>query len=197
MNGEFDAEQITALFEKLSSKLAAENLTAQMFVVGGAAISLAYDHRRVTRDIDAYFVPATQLRKIISSVGKESNLNPNWLNDAAKGFLPGTDNHAQTVFSSDFLTVKVGSPKYLLAMKLYSSRFERDPDDAVLLAQHLKLETEAELFDVVTSYYPPEQINVKTKYFIQIVADQLRQNRHNFTVTTTDLSRNPDRGLTY
>lgn len=197
MKSELDAELITSLFEKLSSKLEAENITAEMFVVGGAAMSLAYDNRRITRDIDAYFVPASKLRDIILSVGKEANLHPDWLNDAAKGFLPGTDDEATTVFSSEFLTVKVSSPKYLLAMKLYASRTESDFDDAVLLAKHLKLETEAELFDVVTSYYPPERVNVKTKYFIQEIIAYLPQNQHGFTVTTTDPTHNHDRGIAY
>jgi hypothetical protein len=49
--------------------------------------------------------------------------------DAAKSFLPGPA--SRTVFQSNFLLVRVASPEYLLAMKLYSGRAERDFDDAV------------------------------------------------------------------
>jgi hypothetical protein len=55
------------------------------------------------------------------------------LNDAAKGFMPGGDDSPVTVFESEWLTVLAPSPEYLLAMKLFASRGERDLEDAAVL----------------------------------------------------------------
>ncbi len=53
-----DAEGVQALFQQLSDRLDAVGVHAQLYVVGGAAMALAYDSSRLTRDVDALFVPA-------------------------------------------------------------------------------------------------------------------------------------------
>jgi hypothetical protein len=44
-------------FTALGDRLARRGVVADVFVVGGAAMALAYDVSRVTRDVDARFVP--------------------------------------------------------------------------------------------------------------------------------------------
>ncbi len=44
-------------FTALGERLARRGVVADVFVVGGAAMALAYDATRVTRDVDATFVP--------------------------------------------------------------------------------------------------------------------------------------------
>lgn len=56
--GQLDADGVRALFQELSDRLAAAGVSAQLFVVGGAAMALAYDRDRLTRYVDALFVPA-------------------------------------------------------------------------------------------------------------------------------------------
>jgi hypothetical protein len=46
-----------AAFDALSSELAHREVRGRLFVVGGAAMALAYAARRVTRDVDAIFEP--------------------------------------------------------------------------------------------------------------------------------------------
>lgn len=128
-----DATNIHKLFTELSEHLAARGQSAQLFVVGGAAMALAYDARRTTRDIDAVFEPSTVVREIAAVIGRNHGLQDDWLNDAAKGFMPGNDESPRTVFASDSLLVQVPSPEYLLAMKIHSGRGQRDIDDAVHL----------------------------------------------------------------
>lgn len=55
--GTLDAAKVLTLFHELSDRLADAGVSAQLFVVGGAAMALAYDDGRVTRDVDALFVP--------------------------------------------------------------------------------------------------------------------------------------------
>lgn len=63
-SGQLDADGVRALFHELSDRLAVARVTAQLFVVGGAAMALAYDRDRLTRDVDALFVPAPEVRRI-------------------------------------------------------------------------------------------------------------------------------------
>jgi len=60
-NGTLDAERVRGLFLELSDRLAACGVTAQLFVVGGAAMALAYEPGRLTRDVDGVFVPAPEV----------------------------------------------------------------------------------------------------------------------------------------
>lgn len=135
--GALDAARVLALFQELSDRLADTGVSAQLFVVGGAAMALAYDDGRVTRDVDALFVPAPEVRQIAEDMSIAHGLEPDWLNDAAKGFLPGDDVSPRTVFESESLLAQVPSPQYLLAMKLHASRDERDLDDAAVLFNRL------------------------------------------------------------
>lgn len=41
----------------MRSRLVRRGVVADLFIVGGAAMALAYDRTRVTRDVDAMFVP--------------------------------------------------------------------------------------------------------------------------------------------
>ena len=132
-----DADAIHELFEDLSHRLATTGAHAQLFVVGGAAMALAYDRQRATQDVDAAFEPSDVVRDLTALIAQERGLEDDWLNDAAKGFLPGADEHPRTVFESASLLVQVASPEYLLAMKLHASRDERDLDDAALLFNRL------------------------------------------------------------
>jgi hypothetical protein len=67
------------------------------YVVRGAAIALAFDTRRSTRDIDAVFEPKAAIYEAAAEVSQQLELPPGWLNDAVKGFLAGEDPHAAPV----------------------------------------------------------------------------------------------------
>ena len=53
----FGRAEMERAFTALGERLARRGVVADVFVVGGAAMALAYDATRVTRDIDATFVP--------------------------------------------------------------------------------------------------------------------------------------------
>jgi hypothetical protein len=88
-------EDIRALLDALSAELAARRARAELFLVGGAALAVAYDAARATRDLDAVFVPADVVRQAAAAVAEREGLGQDWLNDAVKGFLPGPDPDAQ------------------------------------------------------------------------------------------------------
>ncbi|MFT3971488.1 MAG: DUF6036 family nucleotidyltransferase [Micropruina sp.] len=166
-----------ALFQELSDRLARAGVSAQLFVVGGAAMALAYDDGRMTRDVDALFVPAPEVRQIAEEMSTAHGLEPDWLNDAAKGFLPGDDQNPATVFESESLLVQVPSPEYLLAMKLHASRDDRDLDDAVVLFNRLGYTSTQDCIDLLTQTYPLGQLLPRHRYLAEEVADRAKAAR--------------------
>ncbi|GGM35211.1 DUF6036 family nucleotidyltransferase [Microbacterium saperdae] len=168
--GQLDADGVLALFQELSDRLAAAGVSAQLFVVGGAAMALAYDRGRLTRDVDALFVPAPEVRRIAEEMSGPHGLEPDWLNDAAKGFLPGADDHPRTVFESESLLVQVPSPSYLLAMKLHASRDERDLNDAAILFNRLGYTSAQDCIDLLTATYPTSQLLPRHRYIAEDIA---------------------------
>ena len=81
-------EDIRELLDDLSQELAARGARAELFLVGGAALAVAYDATRSTRDLDAVFVPSDVVRQAAAAVADREGLAEDWLNDAVKGFLP-------------------------------------------------------------------------------------------------------------
>lgn len=172
-----DAATVRQLFQELSDRLAAQGQRAQLFVVGGAAMALEYEPGRLTRDVDALFVPASEVRQAASAMSAAHGLEPDWLNDAAKGFLPGPDEHPRTVFESEALLVQVPSPEYLLAMKLHASRDERDLDDAASLFVRLGYGTGQQAVDLLAATYPVDQLLPRHRYIAEDIAERARKLR--------------------
>ena len=52
-----DRQAIEEAFRQLGDRLARRGVIADIYIFGGAAMALAYDARRATRDIDAVFKP--------------------------------------------------------------------------------------------------------------------------------------------
>jgi hypothetical protein len=52
-----DRKAIVHALTRLGERLARRGLVADVYVFGGAAMALAYDARRSTRDLDAVFKP--------------------------------------------------------------------------------------------------------------------------------------------
>ena len=61
MSARFDRHGLRVALEALGAELARQGLGGELFVVGGAAIALAYDRARLTRDVDAVFEPKARV----------------------------------------------------------------------------------------------------------------------------------------
>lgn len=129
----FSEGEIRRLLTLLDRELAAVGVVGELFLVGGAAMALAYDRSRATRDLDAVFEPKAVLYDAAHRIAEREGLPADWLNDAVKGFLPGPDPAATVALELPALRVRVASPGYLFALKAAASRAERDADDLLLL----------------------------------------------------------------
>ena len=73
-------------------------------------MALAYDARRATVDGDATFLPAVEVRQAARRVADQLGLEPDWLNDGAKAFMPGNDPEQVSVYEGNNLSVAAASP---------------------------------------------------------------------------------------
>jgi hypothetical protein len=162
-----DRREILDAFEALSARLAARGVRGNVFVVGGAAMILAYGIRRATRDVDAVFEPKLEVYAAAADVAPGLGLPPDWLNDAVKGFLPGEDEASIPVFEGVGLQVSAASARYLLGLKLLAARPEQDADDIRALYQVLKLKTAEAGLALVRDMYPDARIPPKTRFMLE------------------------------
>ena len=163
----FGQQELIEAFELLDEELGEMGIRAELFVVGGAAMAIAYDTRRTTPDVDAIFAPSAAVREAAGIVAERLGLAPDWLNDGAKGFAPGNDPAQLSVFEGKSLSVAVASPKYLLAMKLLASRTDRDVDDIRALYHLCGLSTAEEGLNLLTSYYPERIVLPRVQFLLQ------------------------------
>jgi hypothetical protein len=169
-----DAAGISRLLRALDAELAARGTTADVYLVGGAAIALSFDAARTTRDLDAVFVPTTQVRAASEAVAEANGLAGDWLNDAVKGFVPpGTDAHQRVVFESPHLRVCVAGAEHLLAMKVAASRVEQDRGDLALLVEVLGLSSADEAIAVARDCLGPGYpIPPRAQYLLEEIFEQ-------------------------
>jgi hypothetical protein len=159
--------EIVGLLDALAADLQGRGHRGDLFLVGGAAMALAYDTRRATRDLDGVFEPKQIVYEAAARVAEARGLPEDWLNDAVKGFLPGSDPDAQVLFDKPGLAVRVASPRYILAMKLLASRVERDEDDIRALYGLCGFTTAAEGLALVEAMYPARPIAAKVQFLLE------------------------------
>jgi hypothetical protein len=162
-------ERILELFAELDEELAAAGTRGDVFIVGGAAMAVAYDARPSTQDVDGIWHPSKEVRDAAHRVAaRHDDVDEDWLNDGAKGFLPGQDHGAKrVVYEGDCLSVSAGSPEYLLATKLLASRVSRDEEDILLLYGLCGFTTVNEGLDLLERYYPGRPIEAKVRFYLE------------------------------
>jgi hypothetical protein len=159
-------EEILAALTALAEALDARGVQGEMYVVGGAAIALAYDVRRSTRDIDAVFEPKTSVYEAATEVAERLDLPPGWLNDAVKGFLEGPDPAAAPVLDLPGLRCLAASPRILLALKVLAHRVGEDEDDVRLLARELGLASAEEVLSVAEDTFG-DRLDSAARFFVE------------------------------
>lgn len=161
-----DRDEIIAALTALGELLAERGITGEMYVVGGAAIALAFDERRSTRDIDAVFEPKLEIYAAAAELARRRQMPPGWLNDAVKGFLEGDDAEAREVLDVPGLRCLAASPRILLALKVLAHRVGEDEDDLRLLARELGLGTADEVLAVAEQVYG-DRLDPAARFFVE------------------------------
>lgn len=163
----FNRDDLLAALRALDEELGRAGVRGEVFVVGGAAMALAYDARRATVDVDAVFAPSAEVRSAAVRVAEQLGFEPDWLNDAAKAFLPGDDPDRIEVYEGAHLSVAAASPRFLLTMKLLAARVERDQDDIRTLYSLCGFTTAEEGIGLVASAYPEGLIPPRARFLLE------------------------------
>ena len=163
-------DQIEAALTRLDEELGSLGCRASLHLVGGAVMCLVLDVRNATKDVDGWFTEPEMVRKAATRVATELGLPPDWLNDAAKGFVPhGASFELWRQLPN--LEVLAADDRTLFAMKCAAARTEEDVSDIRVLAQRLGLETSEQALEVVLAYYPPERLPVRTRLLLEELLD--------------------------
>ncbi len=165
------AEEITQYLTELNDELRLMDIKGEVSLYGGAVIVLAFKTRISTKDVDAIFHPASEVRSAAARVAQRHNLNETWLNDGVKGYV--VEHSKNVLFHLPNLTVFIPQPDYLLAMKALAARVQtEDEEDVRTLIRELGLTSAESVFDIIERYYPKQQIPPRTQYFIQGIFDR-------------------------
>ena len=167
MPGSLDRDALRELLDELSRELEHRRTRAQIYIIGGAAISLAFDRRRTTHDVDARIESGHgQLIEAARTIGRRRGLPESWLNEQATAHMPKTrDTQARTVYESEYLTITGASAEHILAMKLEAGRGQ-DVEDVATLMRHLNIDNENDALAIHRRLFPGSKRTEKARMVI-------------------------------
>jgi predicted nucleotidyltransferase len=162
-----DRAQIERAFTALGDRLVQRGVVADVFIVGGAAMALAYDATRVTRDVDSLFVPHGVVLEEATNVAQDLGLPAWWLNEQASVYISGKDDpDKRRVFDHPGLRVTAASPRHIFAMKALAAR-TRDIDDLRLLADIIGVDSAETALQICAEFFPDEEVPPRTAAVLQ------------------------------
>jgi len=173
-----DKHELLKIFDYLNKQLKENQLVLELTVYGGAIMTLVYDNRPATKDIDCVFnnINENILSNILELTKFTFNLPDKWINEDIKEPL-------KSVLKEDKETFKVYSnlkilkpiPEQLLAMKVLAARSEPAKDfiDAYILCKDLNIKTKEVLLNICSKYIPLDLIGERQMKFIQYLGKDL------------------------
>ena len=152
---------ILAALTLLSDELGRRGVLGELNIVGGTAMVLAFNARSSTKDVDAIFEPASDMRAAAAVVAENLTLPADWLNDAAKGFMSPTGDFTPLgALDLPHLRVQAPTPEYMPAMKVMAARSgaagdHGDETDIAFLIRLPGLTEAGAVMSIVGRYYDP------------------------------------------
>lgn len=173
-------DDINRYLEEINGEMASREISGEIIICGGAVMSMVYEARTSTKDIDGLFVPTGPINEIVRAIALRDGLETDWLNDAAKGFIDTARMSFETVHEYSNLTVRMPSPEAMLAMKLTSARMVgKDREDALFFMRLLKIKSEEELLDIIERNAAPQRLTPMAHFFtLELFKQYLDENPH-------------------
>ena len=176
--GLIDKIKLLKIFDYLNERLRENQLQLDITIYGGSIMTLVYDSRPATKDIDCVFSETNfkLLDNILNLTGFTFNLSEGWINEEIKEplkFIIKEDKEVYKVYSN----LKILKPKaeQLLAMKILAARPEPAKDfiDAYILCKDLNITTKDELMNTISYYIPLTIVGERQINFIKYLGKDL------------------------
>lgn len=164
--------KVESAFRLLGDRLARQGVVADVYVIRGAAMMLAYDARRATRDVDAVFEPHGVVLDAATAVAVQLGLPRHWLNDQASSYVSSVpDPDAPRVFDHPGLRVSAASAEHLLAMKALAGRRYADRADLLVLVRRLGLGSVDAVEAICREVFPEEPLGARARLLLEEVLE--------------------------
>lgn len=176
--GLLDKEKLLKIFDYLNERLKENQLQLEITMYGGSIMTMLYDNRPATKDIDCVFGETNYklLDNILGLTKAVFNLSDEWINEEIKEPLKSLlkeDIETFTVYSN----LKILKPKVeqLLAMKILAARPEPAKDfyDAYILCKDLNITTKESLLNTISVYLPLKLLGERQMNFIMYIGRDL------------------------
>jgi hypothetical protein len=138
--------------------LAGQGVTARIDVFGGASLALVHSpDRTATADVDGAYHPVDEVTAAAEQVAAEMGLVSGWLNDRMKFAIPPAAVEVDELIQHHGVTIRVGSARTILAMKLRASRPARDFEDIAVLLRACNIRSASEAVELFDDFYLGEE----------------------------------------
>jgi Nucleotidyltransferase of unknown function (DUF6036) len=161
-------DELLDALRSLGAKLHRKELTADVYIFGGAAMVIAYKARPATRDIDAVFEPDTEVLAAAHEVARERRWPRSWLNNQASVYLSQLpDRGRRVILDEPGIRCMAASPEHLLAMKVMAARQSQDVTDIRFLVERLGLRSFEDVQRAVAEVFPTRPISDRARLLIE------------------------------
>ncbi|MDQ0155268.1 ABC transporter substrate-binding protein [Robertmurraya andreesenii] len=171
-------DKLLKIFDYLNERLKENQLQLEITIYGGSIMTMVYDNRPATKDIDCVFGETNEklLNNILDLTKFAFNLSEDWINEEIKEPLKvilKEDKETYKLYSN--LKILKPKAKQLLAMKILAARPEPAKDfiDAYILCKDLDITTKAELLDVFEEFIPLTLLGERQRIFIKYLGEDL------------------------
>ncbi len=173
-----DKSKLIDIFDYLNEMLLENLLTLEITIYGGSIMTMVYDNRPATKDIDCVFSETNfnLLENILELTQFTFNLSNDWINEEIKEPLKSIIKEDKEIFKTySNLTILKPKAEQLLAMKILAARAEPAKDfiDAYILCKDLNVKTKEELLAIFSEYVPLNLLKERQMKFIKYLGDDL------------------------
>jgi len=173
-----DKNKLLQIFDYLNERLKENQLQLEITIYGGSIMTMVYDNRPATKDIDCVFSETNfkLLENILNLTKYTFNLSDGWINEEIKEPLKTILKEDKETYKT-YSNLKVLKPKaeQLLAMKILAARPQPAKDffDAYILCKDLNITTKDRLMEVISTYIPLTILGERQINFIKYLGEDL------------------------
>lgn len=173
-----DKDKLLNIFDYLNERLKENQLNLEITIYGGSIMTMVYDNRPATKDIDCVFSETNLklLDNILELTQFTFDLPKDWINEEIKNPLKSLVKEDKETYRT-YSNLKILKPKaeQLLAMKILAARPEPAKDfvDAYILCKDLNVTTKEKLYVIIADYIPIKLLGERQIKFIKYLGEDL------------------------